>query len=157
MRKKCVQLHIEIQKNQQMLYEHMQSIQKKEENAVEVKLHNLETILSEQYKVQQIQFANLDDFDFHTNQNPQFYNSKKTKPLIKQSIKKKKITKTTNLKNISATQDEEEEDYSDTVSEKNQVPIIEEEEEEETEESTSNTNLSRQSITVTKKTTIQNS
>lgn len=180
MRKKCSQLHIEVQKNQQMLYQHMLSIQHKEENIVEKKLHNLETILAEQYKIQQMQFANLDEFEYNMSQRKQFQQTKNSPPRLQSNkiIKTKKIVKVAN-DNIQSNhfmsdtkEDDEFSSGSSTENEENSIDnekndqdnnpskiiIIEEEDEEEDEEIASNSiNTDHQTIQITKTTTIENS
>lgn len=184
MRKKCSQLYVEVQKNQQMLYQHMLSIQKKEETAVEKKLHNLESILAEQYKMQQIQFANLDDFDYNMSQRQQLNTSKKSPPRIQSNriIKTKKIVKVANNHQsnqfISDIKDENE-TSSDSSTEndnnnsnnfvsgnsinhnsfnsQNKIIILEEEDEEDGDETSSNMNINQQTIQITKTTTLESS
>ncbi|KAK8884135.1 hypothetical protein M9Y10_043241 [Tritrichomonas musculus] len=186
MRKKCSQLHIEVQRNQQMLYHHMQSIHQKEEDAVEKKLHKLEAILSEQCKIQQIQFANLDDFDYSHSQTSQYYRTKNSPPRIKTNnvIKTKKVIKVTNNKTNSFISDMkgEEESSSEPSSNENEnqsenyiengnvdnhktnnsnknsdILIIREEEEEEELNTSNSANYSKQSIQISKNSTHENS
>lgn len=174
MRKRCSQLYVEVQKNQQMLYQHMLSIQQKEENAVEKKLHNLESILSEQYKMQQIQFANLDEFDYEMKQKQQFHSSKNSQSKIQNNkiIKSKKIIKVTNNSNSQSKliSDSKDEIYSDSYTDNDEnnssqnkfnnhkeFIIVEEEEEDGENTTTSNVDMNQQTIQITKTTTFENS
>ena len=164
----------------------MQSIHQKEEDAVEKKLHKLEAILSEQCKIQQIQFANLDDFDYSHSQTSQYYRTKNSPPRIKTNnvIKTKKVIKVTNNKTNSFISDMkgEEESSSEPSSNENEnqsenyiengnvdnhktnnsnknsdILIIREEEEEEELNTSNSANYSKQSIQISKNSTHENS
>ncbi|OHT04775.1 hypothetical protein TRFO_06221 [Tritrichomonas foetus] len=90
MRRQCRDLHVEVQKNQQLLREHMMSIREREETEVEKKLQHLESIITEQYK-QQAQFGLFEKLDHYDqigafNQNTSKINTLKTSSASKSKI-----------------------------------------------------------------------
>lgn len=122
MRKRCKQLHCEIQKNQQMLCQHMNSIHKKEETAVEQHLKKLEMMISEQYNTQQMQFGSFDiinkDFQINSSINTSKQRSKK---LPKNSIKSAKNSISSKKKQLVAVNIEEEEECESTSTESSDI------------------------------------